>query len=141
MTNKSAILIYEELTFHVGEDLFIDSVADNNHAVVFEDDGETGYFYTVDRTSGDLKILDGLHIYNVADVTDKDKPSVLQLLWTEDETKAILSINNYYHAVFDFKRQAGYCRTGFPSTTSDWIKIKDRKLTDDLLNELLTTIK
>lgn len=137
MTTNNQVIIYDELTFVVGEDTFLDSTAGNNHAVVFEDDGETGYFYALDRTGEELKILDGLHIYTVANVTDKEKPSFVQILWTQDETKALLSINNYYHALFDFQACAGYCRTGFPDTASDWIKIKERQLTDELLRDLL----
>lgn len=135
MSNKSKIIIYEERTYKVGQDTFIDSTAENNNAVVFEDDGETGYFYAVDRNKG-LDILDALHIYNVADVADKDIPSTIKILWTEDLNKAILSINNYYHAVFDFQNRAGYCRTGFPAANSKWTIVPDRLLTDKLIIEL-----
>ncbi|WP_217903477.1 DUF2251 domain-containing protein [Flectobacillus sp. BAB-3569] len=73
-------------------------------------------------------------ILNVANVTDKHKPSTLKILWTEDESKAFLSINNYYHAVFDFRNKAGYCRTGFPESNNSWTKIKERILTDTLID-------
>lgn len=132
MTTKLKLIIYEEQTFKVGDDLFIDSTTENSYAVVFEDNGETGYFYAVD--SKNMKVLDGLHIYNVANVTDKHKPSTLKILWTEDESKAFLSINNYYHAVFDFRNKAGYCRTGFPESNNLWTKIKERILTDTLID-------
>ncbi|MDI9871898.1 DUF2251 domain-containing protein [Flectobacillus roseus] len=132
MTTKLKLIIYEEQTFKVGDDLFIDSTTENSYAVVFEDNGETGYFYAVD--SKNMKVLDGLHIYNVANVTDKHKPSTLKILWTEDESKAFLSINNYYHAVFDFRNKAGYCRTGFPESNNSWTKIKERILTDTLID-------
>ncbi|MFI2743375.1 DUF2251 domain-containing protein [Zhouia sp. PK063] len=135
MISKQKLIIYQEQIFNIGEDTFIDSTAENNNAVVFEDNCETGYFYAVDRSS-DLKILDGLHIYDVGNVTDKDKPLTLKILWTEDQSKAFLSLNNYYHAVFDFKNKAGYCRNGFPETNNSWTKIKERKLTDFLIEEL-----
>ena len=137
MSNQSILLIYKEQTFTVGQDTFIDSTAENNHAVVFEDNEETGYFYAIDRNNN-LTILDALHIYNVADVIDKDKPSTIKILWTEDLNKAFLSINNYYHAVFDFQNKAGYCRTGFPSTNGKWTLIAERHLTDELILELST---
>lgn len=136
MTTRSTLIIYEEQTFNVGEDTFVDSTAENNNAVVFEDNCETGYFYALDRNNNDLKVLDGLHIYNVKNVTDKDKPSIVKILWTQDLTKAFLSINNYYHAVFDFQSHAGYCRTGFPETNNPWTKVKERKLTASLIDEL-----
>ncbi|WEK20471.1 MAG: DUF2251 domain-containing protein [Candidatus Pedobacter colombiensis] len=136
MENKPKLIIYEEQIFNVGEDTFIESTAENDNAVVFEDNGETGYFYALDRSNIDLKMLDGVHIYNVANVTDRDKPSTVKILWTVDLTKAFLSINNYYHAVFDFQNHAGYCRNGFPETNSSWNKVKERKLTDLLILEL-----
>ncbi|MBA9079875.1 DUF2251 domain-containing protein [Rufibacter quisquiliarum] len=126
--------IYEEEIFYPGKDIFIDSTADNENAVVFEDNEETGYFYAVERSDG-LEILDALHIYNVKNIVDKDKPSTLKILWSEDESIALLSINDYYHAHFDFKSKAGYCRTGFPENGS-WAKVKERELTDDLLESI-----
>lgn len=36
MTTRSTLIIYEEQTFNVGEDTFVDSTAENNNAVVFE---------------------------------------------------------------------------------------------------------
>jgi len=49
MENRSKLIIYEEQIFNVGEDTFIESTAENDNAVVFEDNGETGYFYALDR--------------------------------------------------------------------------------------------
>lgn len=129
------MIIYEEQIFTVGQDTFIGSVAENNNAVVFEDNQETGYFYAVDRNNN-LCILDALHIYNVADITDKDIPSNIKILWTEDLNKAFLSINDYYHAVFDFKNKAGYCRTSFPEPNSKWALISERHLTDEVVTAL-----
>jgi hypothetical protein len=135
MTDQPKLLIFEEHTFTVGQETFIDSTADNNNAVIFEDNEETGYFYAVDRNN-DLNILDGLHIYDVENVVDKHLLSTVKILWTTDNTKAFLSINNYYHAVFDFKNKAGYCRNGFPENTSGWTRIQERKLTDLLIDKL-----
>lgn len=135
MEDKPKLIVYEERTLIVGQNTFVDSLAESNNGVVFEDSGETGYFYAVER-KGDLKILDALHIYNVADVIDKDKPSLLKILWTEDLNRAFLSINNYYHAAFDFKNRAGYCRTGFPAPGDGWALVPARMLTDELLTKL-----
>ncbi|MES2728290.1 MAG: DUF2251 domain-containing protein [Bacteroidota bacterium] len=135
-SNKPTLLIYEEQLFNVGDDTFIDSVTDNGYAVAFEDDGETGYFYAIDNNNNQT-ILDALHVYDVASVTDKDKESTIKILWTTDYTKAFLSINNYYHALFDFENKAGYCRNAFPATKNSWAKIKERKLTDDLIDNLI----
>lgn len=51
-----------------GEDTFIESFSqENRYGVVFEDDGETGYFYAVERDEEGqgLRVLDALHIYEV----------------------------------------------------------------------------
>ena len=64
----------QELNFVRGEDNFIESLSpENNYGVVFEDDGETGYFYAVekDKEGHGLKVLDALHIYEV-DAEEKD---------------------------------------------------------------------
>lgn len=137
MNEKPKLYIGEEKRFTVGEDTFIDSVLENNFAVIFEDDLETGYFYAVDCNNGQ-EILDALHIYNVRDVKDKHKPSVAKILWTEDSTKAFLVINEYCHAVFDFKNKTGYCRNAFPESNGSWITFQDRKLTDELLQKLIS---
>jgi hypothetical protein len=85
----------------------------SQYSVVFEDDGETGYMYGLDR-SLEMPILDALHIYNVADVTDRNVPSVIQIIWSADGLKTVLLINDYPHAAFDFAEKRGYCRTNFP---------------------------
>lgn len=137
MSESAKLIIHEEQTFLVGEDTFIDSITSEKIGVVFEDDGEAGFFYAV-LEEDEMTILDALHIYDVVNVEDRDVPCSLKILWSEDLTKAFLSINDYYHAVFDFKNKAGYCRNGFPESTGDWAINQDRKLTDSLLSELLT---
>ena len=68
--------------------------------VVFEDDGETGYFYALDFSRQDNPIVDALHIYNVVQVSDRHKPSQVQLVWSNDGLKAALLINNNDASVF-----------------------------------------
>jgi len=131
------ILAVEE-TFTVGQDAFFDSVSQiSSFGVTFEDDLTTGYFYAVD-TKPELKILDALHIYNVADVSDKHKPCKIQIAWSDDWQIASLLINDYCHAIFDFKANAGYCRNGLPECNSDWCQVNERKLTDKLIDDIFT---
>lgn len=126
-----------EETFTVGEETFFDSSSlTTSFGVIFEDDLTTGYFYAISREP-EVKILDALHIYNVADVIDKEKPCKIQIVWTDDELIASLLINDYCHAIFDFNNKAGYCRTGFPENNTNWATIEDRKLTDDLIATLI----
>jgi hypothetical protein len=129
------ILALEE-TFTVGQDTFFDSISPtSSFGVTFEDDLTTGYFYAVD-TEPELKVLDALHVYNVADVIDKDKPCKLQIAWSDNGQIASLLINNYCHAIFDFKVSAGYCRSGFPECNGEWCKTNERTLTDELIKDI-----
>ena len=109
--------------FAVGTADFVEGAAPNgSFAVVFEDDGDTGYFYALDKSQSSQPIQDAMHIYDVANVTHKDLPSIVELGWSPDAHKAILLINDCAHAVFDFSAKRGYCRTGFPppSESSGW---------------------
>jgi hypothetical protein len=116
-----ASTIEVEQTIRVGEKTLIECPSPTTQfAVVFEDDGETGYFYGLDDSAEGNPILDALHIYNVDAVSDKDQPSVVQIAWTEDGMKSALFINRYPHAVFDFAAKRGYCRTNFPPPDGKW---------------------
>ena len=104
------------------------------YGVVFEDDGDTGYFYAASKDG----ILDALHIYNVEDVSDKHIPNHVLILWDDACTLVALCINDYIHAVYDFVEQAGYCRNGFPETDGEWVKVENRVLDDELLDKILS---
>ena len=104
---------------HVGVETLIEAPSPgSSFCVVFEDDGETGYLYGLDLSRDGNPILDALHIYNVAQVSDRAIPSAVKLLWSTDGLKAALTINGFIHAVFDFQAQRGYCRSGFPPSSS-----------------------
>jgi hypothetical protein len=106
----------EEQTFQPGDNAFAASdSSDGHYSAFFEDDGDTGYFYAMDLTRSENKILDAVHIYNVANIIDRDRPSTLLIVWSEDGLKCALLINDYPHAVFDFDAQRGYCRTNYPN--------------------------
>ena len=129
------ILDLEEI-FTVGEETLFRSLSPTSpFGVLFEDDLTTGYFYAIDKQA-DLDILDALHIYNVADVIDRNKPSKIQIFWTDNGDIVSLLINNYCHAIFDFKNKAGYCRNAFPESNRDWVQVKNRNLTDSLISTL-----
>ena len=99
------------------------------YSVVFEDDGETGYFYGLDLTaaaSADNPIVDALHLYNVSAVADRLTPHEVEIRWAEDRNRAGVFIAGRCHAVFDFDAKRAVCRTGFPpasgsfTSTHDW---------------------
>ena len=98
----------------VGTPLVVESsAADGTNRVVFEDDGETGYFYALDLTE-DLPIQEAISIYNADQVADRAQPSKLKIIWSSDHRKAGLWINDYPHAIFDFSAKRGYSRSNFP---------------------------
>jgi hypothetical protein len=100
---------------HVGVGCVIQSPSPiGRYEAVFEDDGDTGYFYALDLEKENNPIVDALHIYNVKSVTDRDKPSQLHIIWSVDGMKAALFINSYPHAIYNFAENSGCCRTGFP---------------------------
>ncbi|WP_444890130.1 DUF2251 domain-containing protein [Microbulbifer sp. DLAB2-AA] len=126
-------MIYAETEFTVGVETTLESGSPkNSYMVVFEDDGDTGYLYGLDRSRDDNPVLDALHIYNVANVTDKHLPSEAQIVWSGDGNKALLLINGYPHAAFDFLAQRGYCRTNFPQPDTKWTK-HSHEWSDDVL--------
>jgi hypothetical protein len=108
-------------TFKPGDDTYVSSTSPvGTVATVFEDDGNTGYFYAVARSGDDIQILDAVQIYVAPDVVDRDRPSELAIIWSADGMKSALLLNDYPHAVFDFAAKRGYCRTGFPAPSSHW---------------------
>ncbi|MEB1528169.1 DUF2251 domain-containing protein [Xanthomonas sp. WHRI 7945] len=114
------ITVTAESELIVGTALVVEAQAPQDAFVaVFEDDGDTGYFYALDTSAHDNPIQDALHIYNAADVADKETPSEVQIGWSQDSRKVVLLIKGYPHAVFDFEAKRGYCRTGFPPAAED----------------------
>ncbi|WP_369915925.1 DUF2251 domain-containing protein [Xanthomonas sp. NCPPB 3005] len=109
------ITLTAESELLVGTALVVEAQAPEEPFVaVFEDDGDTGYFYAVDPSADDNPIQNALHIYNAADVADRETPSEVKIGWSQDSKKVVLLINGYPHAIFDFEAKRGYCRTGFP---------------------------
>ncbi|HZE82853.1 MAG TPA: DUF2251 domain-containing protein [Puia sp.] len=137
-----------------GEDNFIESFSpENRYGVVFEDDGDTAYFYAVEKDAEGqgLRVLDALHIYEAdeaegagpepADPESKaisppaKRSSKLILVWSKDWKKCALVIDGFCHAIFDFEAQSGYNINEFPLPNSIWTK-GERKLTDELIKSL-----
>ena len=112
----------EEQTFKPGDGTILESASPTHaNSAFFEDDGDTGYFYAIDLdriepARSDNMILDAVHIYNVATVSDRDRESSLSIVWSDDGMKCALLINGYPHGAFDFGAKRGYCRTDFPNS-------------------------
>ena len=139
---KSMNLIVDiEDEFIPSKEYFLDSVdKKKKYGVVFEVNDETAYFYAVKMIKGISNtdgILDACHIYNVKDLKDGDTISTIKIDWSANYQYALLFINEYVHAIFDFKHKQGYCRTGFPkleNKESGWSK-KDKFLDEKLLEQ------
>jgi len=133
------IVIDEKQKLIVGKEAIFESCSlnDNNYSVVFEDDGNTGYFYALNSNYKN-PIQEALHIYNVENVVDKDIPSELIIAWSKNGNKSILFINNYPHATLDFDNKSGQCRTGFPprNKSSVW-SINGHEWNEEIFNEIL----
>jgi hypothetical protein len=114
------IQIVAEQRLIVGQETVIEGAAPQGPlAAVFEDDGETGYFYALDRSADASPIRDALHVYNVRNVSDRERPSVVKIGWSTDNKKVVLLINDHPHAIFDFEGKQGFCRSGFPPVSAD----------------------
>lgn len=114
------IYVVAEKQYVVGQPTIVEEVApEGDFVAIFEDDGTTGYFYAVDISQEEQIIQDAVHIYNVADIVDRELPSTIKVGWSVDNMKAVLIINDYPHAVFDFQAKRGFCRTGFPPPPSN----------------------
>ncbi len=103
----------------VGTETVVESDSpDQTRGVVFEDDGETGYFYARDYSVPDHYFVDALHVYNSQSVTDRNKPCRVKIIWTRDFKAAALLINQVPHAVFNFDERCGYANSPFPGADS-----------------------
>jgi hypothetical protein len=122
----------EKITVGTPDTVVDSTAAGGERSVIFEDDGTTGYFYAV-RPGAETEILDALHVYDVANVADRHLPVKVQLVWDEAWTAALLLINGYGHALYDFQRSAGFCRNAFPAATNG--QLPKRELTDELIEQ------
>lgn len=123
--------LMQEADIVAGEDNFVESRSpENQFGVVFEDNGETGYFYALemDKEGDGFKILDALHIY---EGTEFGKIN-LKIVWSKDWLKCALVLDGYCHAIFDFEAQGGYNINEFPPLNNIWTK-GGRKLTNELI--------
>lgn len=114
------IQVVTQFELIVGHETVIDGAApEGPNAAVFEDDGQTGYFYAIERSQEQITIRDALHVYNVDAVTDRENRSVAKIAWSTDNKRVVLLINDYPQAIFDFHQKRGFCRLGFPPAKAE----------------------
>lgn len=104
-------LVAEE-TITVGQPVVEGRASKTLYGVVFEDDGETGYFLCIGlQPRGTADRGRPPHLQRRA---DRAIPSVVQIAFSADGLMAALIINEYPHAIIDFAAKRSYSRTGFP---------------------------
>ncbi len=134
--NRKDPIVTARETYTVGEEVAIQAPAEEPpYSVVFEDDGETGYLYALDNKRKGNPIVDAMLIYNAAQITDRHKPCLLEVVWSGDSLVSVLFINRHPHAVVDFGARRACCRTGFPPPRDDWTS-SDHMWDDKLLEKL-----
>ncbi len=89
----------------------------SGYGVVFEDDGETGYFYATDERFSE--VLDALHLYDRGTQNEIVTGDQVFIVWNPRLLKAGIHYHGQFQAVVDFKNRRACCRTGFPSP-SEW---------------------
>lgn len=106
------------------------------YGVVFEDDGNKGYFYTVKEDGS--KIFQGLKLYDHGDPEMISEGDILEILWHPLLKKVGVKYHGKVKAVFDLKKQTVYSRTGlqigFPLTNAFWHKSKSHSWDDRALS-------
>lgn len=128
----------QETRWTAGQDTFIESLSpENRNGVVFEDDGETAYFYAIEKDGeGDgLRILDALHVRNTEEAEPDADPADLKIVWSRDWQKCALIVDGFVHALFDFEAHGGYNVNEFPPPNEVWTR-GDRKLDDGMISRL-----
>jgi hypothetical protein len=114
----------QSLTFTPGRAFLASESPAVPWTVVFEDEGLAGYFYACDRSqqSHDESILDAMLIYNVAALATSDaelnRPTaerIASVEWSRDGSKAVLYLDGFPQALFDFAARRGFCRMNFPN--------------------------
>jgi len=73
-----------------------------------------------------------MHIYDVKNIKDNNIESELKIGCSPSREQAILMINDYPHAIFDFKNKNGCCRSNFPAPNGSWSK-SGHEWNDELL--------
>lgn len=94
---------------------------------VFEDDGETGYFYALDLTrERGNQIVDAVQIYLVPEEPGEVNNRVLRILWSPDGDKSALEFDGAMRAVFDFPGRLACSLSEAPPSSDGWRRIHAR---------------
>ncbi len=102
-----------------GDKSYVDSASPKtSFATFFEDDGDTGYFYAVERLGSDITILDAVQVYVAA--VEPAETRQIQIVWSRDGLKSALLIDGVVQAVVDFAAKRSHCRRGEGVAKPPW---------------------
>ncbi|MDG6882081.1 Uncharacterized protein conserved in bacteria [Phocoenobacter uteri] len=131
------LALEDELLIGKTKQVGVHSTQHDNLVVIFEDDGETGYFYALDLKNVGQPVVDSLHIYNVDATKEREQPRKLQICWDETGYQAYLLVNDYPHASFDFSGLVGYNHNKFPEPQPETMWTH-KEVTEELVTEWLS---
>jgi len=94
--------------------------AGSGFAVVFEDDGETGYLYATNEDANE--IFDALHLYNHGRPGQLEAGDELVVVWNGALKRGGVHYHGAFQAVVDFAKQRAMCRNGFPPADARWCR-------------------
>lgn len=126
------VLMDKKAEIAPGEGAWIGSKSSQGEfAVVFEDDGETGYFYASNTLDVDVEIYDALHVYDLNDFPDSKLE--LKIGWSPSGFQAVLMVNQEPTAVFDFIEKRGWCLNNFPPPNESGWSVDGHEWSEDAL--------
>jgi hypothetical protein len=111
----------QSLSFTPGDAFLASDSTAAPWTVVFEDEGDVGYFYACDRSQAtdEARILDAVLIYNVSALKNPKSERLAAIEWSRDGMQAVLYLDGTAQALFDFEARQGHCRTNFPNFLSE----------------------
>jgi hypothetical protein len=90
-------------------------------ALVFEDDGRTGYLYVTNAEYSEAEVA--VHLYDYGDEHQLNRGESALFIWSPSLKKAGFYYRNRFQAGVDFQKHEARSRTGFPPNgMSPWLR-------------------
>ena len=102
------------------------------YGVRFVDNGQSGFLWAIDFTTGVRRDVDSLFVYSASQAYDGKEHSY-ELRWSLDGTKAGVFIDKVCYAAFDFQQRRGYCGANFPEPNPQFTQYS-HEWSDEVLN-------
>lgn len=123
---KNSFLTGAKASIRPTDKVIIEATSPNNNRhCVFEDDGETGYFYALEKDASSYSMVNALLIYQYPNGNTDDRPFSLELKWSEQSHMCALVISDGLHGLFDWNNQVAYNGSGFPKGLNGWTNKDD----------------